>query len=244
MVETATVLLVHGAFCGAWVYWKLTPCLEERGLRWVGADLPTCSAADTSVDAHDDAMYVRELIDQIDGPVVVAGKSYGGTVVSGACADHPKVAHLVYIAALMPEADEPFQQTTGPARTREFAKGFRLLDDGRVALDVEVGARCAFTQATEEDRDVWRREARPMSMGRDPSISFRRVAWETVPSTYIVCSEDRAIQPSFQRMLAERATRAIERPFDHSPAVSHPDAIADLLAEIARAPEHLAQKDA
>lgn len=240
MSDVATVLLVHGAWCGDWVYWKLTPCLEERGIPWVGADLPTCSATDTSVDVHDDAAYVRDLIDRIDGPVVVAGKSYGGVVIGGAAVDHSRVTHLVYIAALMPEADEPFRQTIGPARMPEFAKGFQALEDGRVAMDIEIGARCAFTQATEADRDVWRREARPMSMGRDPSVSFDRVAWERIPSTYVVCSEDQAIDPSAQRLWAEQATTTIVHPFDHSPGVSHPDAVADLLVGIARAPENLA----
>jgi pimeloyl-ACP methyl ester carboxylesterase len=210
--------------------------LDERGIRWVGADLPSCSASDSSITPNDDAAYVRELIDQVDGPVVVVGKSYGGIVISGATADHPNVAHLVYVAAMMPEANEEFQRTTAPARLPEFAQGIARLDDGRVALDPEVGARCAFSQATEEDHDVWRRERRPMSMGRDPSISFDRVGWERIPSTYIVCTEDKAIDPSAQRAWAKRATNAIERPFDHSPSVSRPDAIADLLAQIARDP--------
>jgi pimeloyl-ACP methyl ester carboxylesterase len=239
MEDAATVLLVHGAWCGDWIYWKLTPCLEDRDIRWVGADLPTCRATDPSVDAHDDAAYVRELIDRIDGPVVVAGKSYGGAVISGAGAD-PKVAHLVYIAAFMPEADEPFLRSTRTARLPEFAEGIRLLDDGRSTIDVEVGAHCAFSHATEEDRDVWRREAHPMSLGRDSSIAFPRVAWEDRPSTYVVCEQDKAIDPSAQRTWAERATNVIARPFDHSPGVSHPDEVADLLADIARAPDNSA----
>ena len=233
-MSSATVLLVHGAFCGDWVYWKLAPALEERGLPWVGADLPSCKAQDTSVGPLDDVAYVRKLIDQIDGPVVVAGKSYGGTVISGAAAGCSNVAHMVYIAAMMPEAGELFQQTTGPARTTEFAGGFRLLDDGRVAMDPEIGAACAFWQATEEDRDVWRRNGSPMSFGTDPSVSFDAVGWSGIPSTYIVCAEDRAIEPSAQRAWAERATTAIERPWDHSPAVSHPGDVADLLEGIVR----------
>jgi hypothetical protein len=72
-----------------------------------------------------------------------------------------------------------------------------------------------------------------MSMGRDRSVSFARVGWEAVPSTYVVCTEDRAIRPSAQRTWAKQATKAMERPWDHSPGVSHPDAVADLLADIA-----------
>ena len=231
----ASVLLVHGAFCGEWVYWKLTPALEERGLRWVGADLPSCKATDSSVGPLDDVEYVRTLISQADGPVVVAGKSYGGTVISGATVGCSNVPHMVFIAAMMPEAGELFQQTTGAARTPEFSEGFRLLDDGRVAMDPEIGAACAFSQATEEDRDVWRRKGSPMSFGRDLSVSFDRVGWRDIPSTYVLYAEDRAIQPSAQRAWAERATTVVERPWDHSPAVSHPDDVANLLEEIVRA---------
>lgn len=233
MTRTATVLLVHGAWCGAWAYWRLTPCLDKRGLAWIGADLPSCGAADTSVDIRDDARHVRALVDDADGPVVLVGKSYGGAVIGGAAVDRPQVVHLVYVAAIMPDAGQPFGQAVGPARMPEFSKGIRLLEDGRTEMDREIGARTAFTHAAEEDRDVWRRNARPMSMGRDPSFAFDRAAWEQVPSTYVVCTEDQAINPDAQRAWAARATHCIERPFDHSPGVSHPEEVADLLAEIA-----------
>lgn len=88
-MSSATVVLVHGAWCGDWVYWKLTPCLEARAVPWVGADLPTCAAGDPAIGPADDADYVRQLIDDIDGPVVVVGKSYGGAVISGATAGRP-----------------------------------------------------------------------------------------------------------------------------------------------------------
>jgi pimeloyl-ACP methyl ester carboxylesterase len=235
MTRSPTVVLVHGAWCGDWVYWKLGPCLEARGLRWVGADLPSCRATDTSVGPLDDIAAVRELVRSIDGPVVVAGKSYGGTVISGATAGCAHVEHLVYLAAAMPAPDEPFQQTTVAAMTPELAQGLRFLDDGRVAMDAEIGAACAFGQATDEDRDVWRRSGRPMSLGRDPSVHLDRVGWAEIPSTYIVCSEDRAIRPSAQRDWARQATQVVERPWDHSPGVSHPVEVAELLAAIAGA---------
>ena len=74
-----------------------------------------------------------------------------------------------------------------------------------------------------------------MSFGRDLTISFDHVGWSEIPSTYVVCAEDRAIQPSAQRAWAERATTVIERPWDHSPAVSHPGDVAELLDGIVRA---------
>ena len=226
-----TILLVHGAWCGDWAYWKLTPALEERGLHWVGADLPSCRTPDASVGPLDDIRYVRELIDGIDGPVIAVGKSYGGTVITGAAVGCGNVRHLVYVAAMMPAAGERFQQTTAASRTPEFTAGARLLDDGRVAIDPEVGAACAFSQASEEDKDVWRRNGSPMSFGLDPDVHLDRVAWSEVPSTYVVCTEDRAIQVAAQRAWSEHATTVVERPWDHSPGVSHADEVADLLAQ-------------
>lgn len=229
----ATILLVHGAWCGEWAYWKLGPALEERGLAWVGADLPTCRAADASVGPLDDVEHVRDLINGVDGPVIAVGKSYGGIVISGATAGCPNVQHLVYVAAMMPTADERFQQTTAAGMEPEFAAGVRMLDDGRLEMDAEVGASHAFSQASDEDQDMWRRHGSPMSFGADPSVTLGRVGWAEADSTYIVCTEDRAVQVSAQRSWAANATHVIERPWDHSPGVSHPDEIADLLAELA-----------
>jgi len=234
MAEDRTLVLVHGAWCGDWIFSELKPCLERRGIRYVGTNLPTCGATDASVSAHDDADYLRDLMDRIDGPVVLVGKSYGGAIISGAGVDRPGVAHLVYIAAVMPEPREPFHRSMRAALTPEFARGVGRLPDGRLTMDLEVGARCAFSQASEHSRDRWRREARPMSMGPDPAVAFDRVAWNSVPSTYIVCGQDEAIDPMAQRAWATRASHTIEAPFDHTPGVSQPDAVAEILGSIAR----------
>lgn len=230
----ATVVLVHGAWCGQWIYWKLGPALDERGIPWVGADLPSCSTTDPSVGPIDDVAHVRELIDSVGGPVVAVGKSYGGAVITGACVGQSAVEHLVYLAALMPEAGEAFHQTVFTVMQPAFAAGLSALDDGRVVMDLEVGAALGFSAASEADRDVWRRNASPMSLGSDPAFCFDVVAWEHINSTYVVCERDKAIDPEAQRRWATRATHAVRRPFDHSPGVSDPDEVANLLAAVAR----------
>lgn len=73
-----------------------------------------------------------------------------------------------------------------------------------------------------------------MSLGTEQGLSFDHVGWKDAPSTYIVCTEDLALQSSAQRAWAERATHTIERPWDHSPGVAHPGEVTDLLDGIAR----------
>jgi pimeloyl-ACP methyl ester carboxylesterase len=228
----ATVVLVHGASSGAWSWWKVTPLLEERGISYRAVDLPTSGAADTSIGILDDVAHVEAVIDEIDGPVVLVGNSYGGVVISGV--DRPRVVRLVYLAAQMPAAREPIMGMLAECATPELSAASTLLDDGRLAIDLESVIREAYRQADPADHDVVRANfPGVMSMGSDFTVAFDRVSWERVPSTYVVCSDDRATQPSFERLWAkEQATDWVEWPADHCPQTSHPELVADLIEEL------------
>lgn len=234
MPETATVVAVHGAWSGSWMWWKVEPLVREAGAPFVAVDLPTCSAADTSIGILDDVRHVTGVVDDVDGPVVLVGNSYGGAVLSGVL--HESVVRLVYLAAHMPDAGEPIIGVMSGNARPEYQDAVSILDDGRMRLDAEVVARCAVQQATDADREVFRaRLGEAMSMGTDFAISFDRVSWREVPSTYVVCTDDRSLDPETQRTWAkERATDPIEWPFDHCPQVSHPTEVAELLIRLAR----------
>jgi pimeloyl-ACP methyl ester carboxylesterase len=75
----------------------------------------------------------------------------------------------------------------------------------------------------------------PMSFGTDPTkAAFADVGWKTIPSTYVVCTEDHSILPEAQRRwAAERASEVVEWPSDHCPQLSHPGLVADLLEKLA-----------
>src|SRR3954447_5826138 len=103
---TATIVLVHGAWHGAWCWERLTPLLDGAGVPSVAVDLPGHGAdPGPFTDMHGDADRVRDVLDGIDGDVVLVGHSYGGIVITD-IGTHPNVRHLVYVAAFAIDADE------------------------------------------------------------------------------------------------------------------------------------------
>lgn len=233
---TATLVLVPGAWSGTWIWGPLERELGERGLAYRSVDHPSVGPDAHGKDVHDDAANVRAVVDEIGGPVILVGNSYGGAVISGASAGHPQVKRLVYLAAMMPKPGEPWLEHIAGAAPPEFEAGVSVGDDGMLRMDVEVGVKQAFQQASPEMHDLVRaRAAVPMSFGDPASASFDDVGWTTIPSTYVVCTEDRSIFPDAQRRWAkERATEVVEWPTDHCPQVSHPDLVADFLEKLAR----------
>src|SRR3954468_22770120 len=103
---TATLVLVHGAWHGAWCWERLTPLLDDAGVPWIAVDLPGHGEdPGPMTDMYGDADHVRRVLDSVDGEVVLVGHSYGGIVITDVGV-HPAVRHLVYIAAFAVDADE------------------------------------------------------------------------------------------------------------------------------------------
>lgn len=233
---TASVVLVHGAGAGSWTWRLVADGLGARDIDVHTPDLPSCTAPDNSVSMDDDIVHVRSVLDDVDGAVVLLGNSYGGYVISGAAVDRPHVRRLVYLSALMPKAGEGMFETAAAATVPSDEMGLRTLADGRIVFEPAADLASSFHLAPpEEVASIRSHLGRPMSLGPDPNLSLPRVAWETIPSTYVVCSEDRALRPEVQRQWAnERATDFIEWPVDHSPQHSHPELVIGLLDRLAR----------
>ena len=115
---TDNVVLVHGAWHGAWCWERVIPALAERGLRATAIDLPG-HGEDSSVmtDLHGDSTRVTDVLDELGEPAILVGHSYGGAVITEA-GDHPLVEHLVFIAALVLDTGETCQK----AATEEVAE--------------------------------------------------------------------------------------------------------------------------
>ncbi|MGA2519248.1 MAG: alpha/beta fold hydrolase [Acidimicrobiales bacterium] len=238
------VVLVHGAWHGAWCWEPVAAGLGATGTKVVAIDLAG-HGADTGpmADLHGDAERVRSVLDGFDEPVVLVGHSYGGVVITEA-GEHPAVAHLVYIASFNLDHDE---SAVGVATAQTQAAGIdhsgrpdllsamRMADDGSCRIDPDA-ARLLFYDDCPADVADWAVARlgphRLDTLSQSPSA----VAWRGRPSTYAVCGIDNVVHPDLQRILACRADNVVEWPTGHSPFLSRPELVVDLVAGLARRP--------
>lgn len=211
----AGVVLVHGAWHGAWCWHGVVDDLERRGVAVDAVELPF-----TGFD-HDVAA-ARAAIERAGPGSVVVAHSYGGLVVTEAAAGMTGLARLVYLAAFLGEGTASLADVD-PA----LAAGLRLDGDG-VGIDPEVARAVFYGQSDDAAAAAAVAQLRPLLMDREPGGSGTP-AWRTTPTTYVVCTEDAALPPAAQRAMAAQATDVLEWPTDHSPFLTRPDAVADLV---------------
>ena len=210
------VLLVHGAWHGAWCWDAVLALLPDAK----AIDLPSVWAAG---DFDADVAAVRAALDDMEPGTVLCGHSYGGAVISEA-GTHPNVGHLVFLTAFALDTGETTIAHGAPAAPDTNLNAALRIDGAEVSVDPD-GARDAFYGDC-ADPPVDR--LRPMSMAAF-GTGITEPAWKTVPSTYVVCTEDRAIQPDTQRFFATRCTFRVEIDASHSPMLSMPDRVAEIL---------------
>ncbi len=220
-----SVVLVHGGFVDGSGWQGVHELLAADGYRVAVVQHPTQSL-------EQDAAYTRQVIDSLDGPVVLAGHSYGGAVITEAGL-HDKVAALVYVAAFAPDKGESVNTLIAgfPADGPQPpilppVDGFLFLDRDKFH-DSFAGDLPAGQAAFMADSQVpWGVNA----LGG----TISEAAWRIKPSWYLLTTEDRMIPPSAQRDMAERTGAAVtEVPASHSVYVSRPAAVASLIKQAA-----------
>lgn len=223
-----SVLFVHGLWHGAGCWDAVRELLAAAGVASGAVELPMTSLAD-------DVAVARAALDQLEAPVVLVGHSYGGAVVTAAGA-HPAVRRLVYLAAFQLAEGESVNSAApehGIAPTR-LGEALRFSADGAwSSLDPALGAELLYNgvpPALAAAAVAALRPAHRDVFGGVPDT----IAWRSVPSTYAVCADDLTVAPDLQRAMAERATDVLEWPTGHSPMLSRPDLVADLVAADAR----------
>ena len=221
------VVLVHGGFVDGSGWQGVHDALTADGYRVAIAQNPTLSL-------EDDAAVTRRVIDDLDGPVVLVGHSYGGAVITEAGL-HDKVAALVYIAAFAPDkgesvntliagfpADGP-QPPILPPRD-----GFLFLDRDKFHASFAADLPAGLAAFLADSEVPW---------GVDAAAGqVTEPAWRTKPSWYMVTTEDREIPAAIQRTMAQRARSTVtEVAASHAVYITQPALVADLIKQAASA---------
>jgi pimeloyl-ACP methyl ester carboxylesterase len=230
-----TIILVHGAFAesASWDPVLDTLLTAGRGHHVIAAPNPLRGVAA-------DAQAVSDVVRAVDGPVVLVGHSYGGTVISNVDPGAGDVVGLVYVAAFAPQAGEsaltlsemfpggtladalrPVPRSDGT--TDLFITTDRFHEQFAADVPASEAARMAVTQ-------------RPVTQQALAEPSGRTPLWSELPSWFVFGEEDRTIPAGLHRYMAERAgaRRALEIPgASHAVAISHPVATALLILEAA-----------
>jgi len=229
--SSLAVVLVHGSFHGAWCWDRVLPLLQGEGLTVEVPDLPTVGEDTEALGTFDDD--VAAVVAALDrtGPALVCAHSYGG-LVAGAL-NHPNVRRIALLAALMAdEEDDPgamLASTVDPALLAAIS-----FDNQGVASPDPDRAGACFYGDCDAATAAWARglllpqSAEPLSRRMPPP------AWRRVPTTYLVCTKDRAILPERQREMAARCTDSREIATSHSPMLVAPALLAEIFAELAR----------
>lgn len=220
-MTAATLVLVHGAWHGSWAWQALIDALPGVDVRTV--ELPSSGTdVDALGDLHADVDVVRTTLAGIDGPVVVVAHSYGGLPVTEAAG--ATVAHLVYLCAFMLDAGDSLIGTYGGARPPWCEVHDRHMVARTPAEVFYNGVDADVTARAVEQLGVQARAATEQAL--------TRAAWREIPSTYIVCDRDRAIPPSAQEAMAQRAGTVLHLDAGHSPFLSQPTEVATLIRPI------------
>jgi pimeloyl-ACP methyl ester carboxylesterase len=238
---TASVVLVHGAFHGSG-YWRATlKGLADLGITAVAPDLPGHGAHPGPLtDLHGDADAIREVLDSLPAPIVLVGHSYGGAVVTEA-SEHPKVEHVVFLAAFClaegewvnnaaPEADvEGFDKSELPSLGSALTVDF----EGIATLDPVAARPILYSDFDDEQFAEVSATISPQRMANfteEPAAH----GWIERSSTYVVAAQDRTIHPHLQRVMARRTMRAAKWDCGHFPMITQAEKTVKLLAKIAK----------
>lgn len=226
MTET-TYILTHGAWSGAWNWREVGGELTRRGVAWSALDLPSSThGAHPTTYLADDAREVAAVA-QLDGPVVLVGHSYGGAVVTEAAPDVPNLIGVIYVAALVPELGQSTTECSRQVKVRTLLDEAIELDGEFLRLD-PAKARDALYQDCDEQTATW--ALAQLSTQTLASLRSPRAAYDVdVPTNYVICTLDQAVDPILQEILASRCDEAVHLESGHSPLLSRPDTLCDLI---------------
>lgn len=223
-VTVRNVVLVHGAYADGSSWSEVIGRLQKAGLKATAVQNPLTSLAD-------DVAATGRVLALQEGPTVLVGHSWAGTVISEAGID-PKVSALVYVAARAPDAGEDYAALAKKFPTPPANAGL-VHSDGFAQLTEE-----AFLRDFAGGIDPAKARVLYAVQGRIADTLFASrttvAAWRSKPSWYAVSTQDRTTAPELERFLAKRMkANTIELEASHLSIITHPQKIAGLILNAA-----------
>jgi pimeloyl-ACP methyl ester carboxylesterase len=229
------VVFVHGACVrdGSWWWHRTAAQLLERGVLSVTPALPSCGEAGVPAGTGgpgliEDVAALRAVLQDGDEPTIVVAHSYGGIVTAEAAAGVEAVRHLLLVSSYLPEVGQSLS---------DFGDGspapFLDVDPDRGTFEVRP-EMLKDTFLADCDADI---QAQALAHLARQSVQVTAqpvgaAAWQQMPSTYLVCAEDRGTPARLQREFARRAGHVVELAAGHHPFLSQPEAMRDLLLSL------------
>lgn len=225
-----TIVLVHGAFADASGWNGVTADLQRKGFTVYAPANPLRGIAP-------DAAALRDFLGTLDGPVVLVGHSYGGAVITNASTGDPDVKALVYVAAYALDEGESVAaaNTLGGGDTtllqHVVVRPYPGAPEGDGDVYIDPAAfRSIFAQ------DLPARQAAVLAASQRPAALSGFVTpsgvpgWKTIPSWYLVATQDHLIPPAAERAMAARAhAHTVSVRSSHVAMMSHPDVVTRLI---------------
>jgi len=232
-----SIVLVHGAWADSSSWNAVASRLQHDGYTVYVPPNPL-------LGLRYDPAFLRDFLSTLSGPVILVGHSYGGAVITNAATGNTNVKALVYIAAFAPARGEtsggilakfpgsmltpqnlilrPFPQPDGSTGEDAYINPSVF----REAFCADCSARTAAVMAATQ------RPAALATLSEPSGVP----AWKTIPSWYLVASQDHAIPPAAERFMADRMhAHTVQINSSHAAMVSHPGPVADLILSAAQA---------
>ena len=220
-----SIVFCHGIWADGSCFNKVIPALQAEGFDVMSAQY----GLDTN---ESDVAAVKRTLGRVSSPAILVGHSYGGSVITAAGTD-ARVAGLVYIAALAPDADETSQSQLDKFPVTDVFSHIQVAD-GRVWMKPAGVASFAGDLSKQEQNVVWATHFAPAADLFTKNAAG--VAWKSKPSWYIVATNDRTVHPELQRFVAKRMGATIhEVVSSHVPMLSNPKLVIDVIRTAANA---------
>jgi pimeloyl-ACP methyl ester carboxylesterase len=224
--EAKNIVIVHGAFVDASSWENVFKILKSKGYNVTMVQNPLTSL-------EDDVAATNRIVDKQNGPVVLVGHSWGGSVITQAGV-HPKVVSLVYVAAFMPEIGESTLSLVMALPTASVNGILPPDDKGFIYFDKDKFQEGFAADVNKEKTEFLFASQAPVSIKAFTAL-ISEVAWKTKPSYAIVATEDNSINPIRERAMYKRGgAKVTELKGSHAIFISKAKAVADVIEAAAK----------